>query len=414
VAEDVRIADRSWLDAPPTRTLVQALDLAGLDFRFVGGAVRDGVLGRPVADVDIATPALPETVLSALDRAGIKSVPTGLAHGTVTALVEGRPFEITTLRRDVATDGRHAAVAFSRDWREDAARRDFTMNALYADRDGGVTDFFGGIADARAGKVRFIGDPATRIIEDGLRILRFFRFHARYGLGKPDLEGLAACARLAAMIDRLSGERVRDELFKLLAAPDPLPAWRAMAEAGVAAHLLPDANADGLQAMVALEGALGLAPEVLRRLAALGGDAAQLKKRLKLSNRDAKRLIAIGAPGPRTVLIAHGAFGRALYGGEPDEVRDAALLGHVRAGTPDLPTLADFLGFLKTWREPKFPLSGADLRRRGVPEGAEVGRLLAAIELWWAMLDFKPGRAACLAELDRALLRARQPPAGAT
>lgn len=409
---EIEIADRSWLDAPATRKLVAALDAAGVEFRFVGGAVRDALLGRPVADVDVATPAVPGAVIAALDAAGFKSIPTGVAHGTVTALVDGHQFEITTLRRDVETDGRHATVAFSRDWREDAARRDFTMNALYADREGRVTDFFGGIADAQAGRVRFIGDPATRIAEDALRILRFFRFHARYGRGELDAQGLAACARLASMIDRLSGERVRDELLKLLGAPDPGPAWRAMARAGVAAHVLPGAATQDLERLVALEAHLGLSPDPLRRLAMLNGrrDAdgvAALKKRLKLSNRDAGRLLFLGAAGSRTALVAHGAFARALYRGEPDWVRDAALLEHVRTGSPDLPRLTEFLKFLESWREPKFPLNGADVRKRGVPEGEAVGRLLGEIELWWVTSDFTPGRAACLAELDRALARAR-------
>src|SRR5579859_1790498 len=210
--------DRSWLDAKATRTLVAALDAGGIDFRFVGGAVRDGLLGRKVSDIDVATPAMPGDVIRAVEAAGLKAIPTGIAHGTVTAVVGRQPFEVTTLRRDVETDGRHAVVAFTDDWRADAARRDFTMNALYADRDGRITDFFGGEADARAGRVRFIGDPGERIAEDALRILRFFRFHAWYGQGALDADGLAASTRLAGMIDRLSGERIRVELFKTLAA----------------------------------------------------------------------------------------------------------------------------------------------------------------------------------------------------
>src|ERR1700722_7255186 len=182
--------DGSWLDAEATRTLIAALDAGGVDFRFVGGAVRDGLLGRKVADIDVATPARPDAVVRAVEAAGLKAIPTGIAHGTVTAMVGHQPFEITTLRRDVETDGRHAVVAFTDDWRADAARRDFTMNAPYAGRDGGITDFFGGEADVRAGRVRFIGDAAERIAEDGLRILRFFRFHAWYGSGPLDPAGL--------------------------------------------------------------------------------------------------------------------------------------------------------------------------------------------------------------------------------
>jgi len=406
---DAILADRSWLDAPPTRRLVAALDAAGIDFRFVGGAVRDTLLGRPVSDIDLATPALPEAVMRGLAAAGLKPIPTGLAHGTVTAAVDGRHFEITTLRRDVETDGRHAVVAFTADWREDAARRDFTMNALYADRAGAVTDFFGGVADARAGQVRFIGDAAQRITEDALRILRFFRFPARYRRGALDAEGLAAATRLAPMIDRLSGERVRDELLKLLAAPDPAPVWQAMERAGIAAHVVApaaDAPPGILGRLTATEAQLALAPDPLRRLAALASplDArriATLKKRLRLSNRDAAALRAIVASGPRVAAIGRRAFGRALYGADPRQVSDAALIARAGTGSPDLGALKDLLRFGESWREPRFPVSGADLEARGLAPGPAFGKLLAALEEWWVAADFQPDRDACLAELER-------------
>ncbi len=400
------LADRSWLDAKATRTLVAALDAARLEFRFVGGAVRDALLGRPVSDIDVATPAKPDAVVRAIEAAGLKAIPTGIAHGTVTAMVGRRGFEITTLRRDVETDGRHAVVAFTDDWRADAARRDFTMNALYADAGGAITDFFGGEADARAGRVRFIGDAAQRIEEDALRILRFFRFHAWYGQGALDTEGVAASMRLAGMIDRLSGERVRVELFKTLAAPDPAPVWQAMIDAGVMAHAVPAAvHADHLSRMIALERALTLPPDRIRRLAALTGIVspelvAILKLRLKLSNQDVDHLSSFGTSADRVRLVAQGAFGKALYGALPNSIRDAAMLSEVASGGVGVEALAAFSRFIGGWIQPRFPLTGVELRAAGVQPGPEMGRLLAELERWWVAADFLPDRAACLAQLS--------------
>jgi poly(A) polymerase len=403
------LTDRSWLDTKATRTLIAALNAGGLDFRFVGGAVRDGLLGRPIADIDVTTPARPDDVVQAVEAAGLKAIPTGIAHGTVTAMVGRTAFEITTLRRDVETDGRHAVVAFTDDWRADAARRDFTMNALYADRDGVITDFFGGEADARAGRVRFIGDPVQRIAEDGLRILRFFRFHAWYGQGPLDAEGLAACVQSAGMIDRLSGERVRVELCKTLAAPDPAPACAAMIEAGVMAHFVPVAtHVDRLSAMVALERVLDLPADPLRRLAALtGAPSAELleaiRSRLKLANRDSDHLAAFGKFRDRVDMVAQGAFGRALYGADPAWVRDAAMLASLPSSVPDTTQLAELSRFIAGWTEPHFPLSGADLSAVGIKPGPEMGAILAELERWWVAADFQPDRKACLARLDTVL-----------
>ncbi len=394
------LAERRWLDDPATQKLIGVLDAAGIDFRFVGGAVRDGLLGRAVTDIDIATSALPDAVSRVLKAARLQAIPTGIAHGTVTAVVDGRHFEITTLRRDVETDGRHAVVAFTDDWRQDAARRDFTMNALYADPHGAITDFFGGLADAEAGRIRFIGDPAARIAEDALRILRFFRFQAHYGDGVLDAAGLAACAALAGMIDGLSGERVRDEVFKLLRAADPAPVWRAMIDSGVMWHVIPSAtHVDGLGKMIALEDALGLSPDPIRRLAALIGtqSVAALKSRLRLSNTDAEHLSSFANAAERLDLIAQAAFGRALYGANPLWVRDAAMLSEV-----DGETLAALQCFIGTWSEPRFPLSGADLLAEGIAPGPEMGRLLGEIESWWSAADFTPDRDACLAQLKQA------------
>jgi poly(A) polymerase len=394
------LLDRSWLDAPQTRVLTDALGSQGIEFRFVGGAVRDAVLGRIATDVDLATTAPPQTVAKVLKAAGLRSIPTGIAHGTITALAGDRHFEITTLRRDVETDGRHAIVAFTDDWREDAARRDFTMNALYADAHGVVTDYFGGIDDAKAGRVRFIGDPELRIEEDALRILRFFRFHAHYGQGALDPGGLAACAKMGGAIDGLSRERVRDEIFKTLRAQDPYPVWAAMINAGVMAHVIAGAtHVETLSRIVALERSLGLPADPLRRLAALIGPSQKLKERLKLSNQDADRLSAFDAFAKRVDHVAHGAFGWALYGAKPAWVLDAAMLSHAAIGIPDSTALENLVSFMGSWVEPHFPLSGADLQAAGIPPGPEMGRILAELERWWVAADFIPDRDACLERL---------------
>ncbi len=253
-----KIAPQPWMKAAPTRALLKALGDAGIAARFVGGCVRDALLGRPIADVDLATPARPEAVVAALEKARIKVVPTGIAHGTVTAVVTSarppRHFEITTLRRDVETDGRRARVAFDADWAEDAARRDFTINALYLDPDGRIHDPVGGLADLKAHRVRFVGEPARRIAEDVLRVLRYYRFEARFGTGAGDAAARAACRDAASLLAGLSAERVAQELLRLLAVPDPVPALRMMAEDGVLAAILPEATRlDRLQCLLALE-----------------------------------------------------------------------------------------------------------------------------------------------------------------
>ena len=299
------------MEAQATRAVMAALQAEGGvgAARYVGGCVRDTLLRLPAAmappaagdavlDIDIATPLAPPRVIAALERAGLKAVPTGIAHGTVTAVSQGRPFEITTLRRDVQTNGRHAVVAFTDDWAQDAARRDFRLNALYAEPDGRLHDpIGGGIADALAGRVAFVGDAATRIAEDYLRILRFFRFQAWYGRGEPDAAGLAACAALADGLAGLSAERVAKELLKLLAAPDPLPALSAMVACGVLQRLPLQAEVERLARLRALEDALGLPADPILRLAALSrGDPLTLARRLRLSNADRDRLAAAAGP----------------------------------------------------------------------------------------------------------------------
>lgn len=380
-----RIEPPDWLKNP---ALIALLDAIG-EARFVGGAVRDTLLKLPPGDLDLATPLAPSATMERLARAGIRTVPTGIAHGTVTAvLADGRPVEITTLRRDVATDGRRATVAFTDDWAADAARRDFTMNALYLDRTGGLWDPMAGFADCLAGRVRFVGEPARRIDEDVLRIPRFYRFHARYGRSPADPAARAACRDRAHKISGLAGERLQMETRKLLAADDPTPTIRLMIEDGVLGAYLPAPfHADRLAALVAIE------PEAdpIRRLAALLDDGPIAAERLRLSNADRDRLTMLTGPNPidpdagdRAQHIMLYRWGRALY-------RDWALL----RGAPHLLPPAD------VWPEPSLPVGGADVRALGVSAGPRVGTLLKQVEAWWIEGDFQADRASCLERLRR-------------
>lgn len=397
------------LDPPPAmaggeaRLVLGAIAAAGGAARFVGGCVRDALLGRDLRDVDVATDLEPERVVAALRDAGIRAVPTGLDHGTVTAVVGRRPFEVTTLRRDVETDGRRAVVAFTRDWREDAGRRDFTMNALSLDPGGDLYDYFGGVADAQAGRVRFVGEPERRIREDVLRLLRFFRFHAHYGRGAPDAAGLDACARLAPLLPTLSAERVRAELLRLLEAPDPAATWRLMEGAGVVARILPEARRVGR-----LDGVVRIGPPdpVLRLAAVLDGgrDAALgVAERLRLSNVERDRLALLAEP-PLAVAPEGDAraLRRALHRLGADRVRDLLFLSAAER-EEGRAALERALAEAAAWRPLDPPVRGRDLIERGLPPGPEMGRLIAEMEAWWEERDYRPDRAACLAELDRRL-----------
>ena len=381
----------AWMDEPPVQALLAGLMRGGIAARFVGGCVRDTVLGRPVGydDIDIAVDKPPETVMRALEAADLRVVPTGLKHGTVTAIVKGRPFELTTLRRDVETDGRRAVVAFTDDWLEDAKRRDFTFNAMYADPDGTIWDPFDGRADLLAGRVRFIGDPDQRIAEDHLRILRFFRFYAWFGRSPLDGAGFDACRRNAGTLSSLSAERVAKELLRLLAAPAPADALEAMVEAGALDHWLPEyAGAARLKALIAREDT----PDPLRRLAAIvSPPATAVAKRLKLSTQQSLRLqlmLEPVAPGDlenrRAALYRLGTslfIDRVLLEG-PDDWRAA-------------------LALARRWTPPELPINGADALALGLKPGPQVGALLEAVERWWIAGDFSADRAACLAELKR-------------
>ncbi len=403
-----RLAPQPWMEAPETVAVLDALEGAGAEVRFVGGCVRDALLGRAVNDVDLATDALPEAVVAALESAGIKAVPTGLKHGTVTAVSNHRPFEITTLRHDVETDGRHATVAFTDDWEADAARRDFTFNALSLSRDGVLHDPFGGERDLRDGIVRFVGDPTQRIEEDVLRLLRFFRFHAHYAAGDFDAPSLAACRASASRVPRLSVERVWSEMKKLLIAPDPAPVVRTMAEIGALASVLPDPiGVDRLDRLVHVEEEAAtrwpdIAGDPIRRTGALlppdGTSAVEAARHLKVSTAERARLVSIadglGQPPDMTTDPALRRLRRRL---SKEAMVDLALVLWAESGNEEPSAAAVEIAL--TWTPPDFPLSGRDVTALGVKSGPDIGRLLAAVEDWWIAENFTPDRDACLARL---------------
>jgi poly(A) polymerase len=385
----------------PTRRVLAALAAGGVVARFVGGSVRDTLMGRPVSDIDIATPAPPEMVTALLQKARVKVVPTGFAHGTVTAVAKPRHFEITTLRRDVEPQGRRAVVAFVDDWRVDAERRDFTMNALFLDPDGTLHDYVGGLEDVATHRVRFVGDPATRIREDVLRLLRFYRFHAQLGHPPADEAARAACRALAALLPTLSAERVAAEFLKLLAARDPLPALALMQEDAILPVILPEASHfDRLTGMVAIE------PETdpVRRLAALvavgGAGALALARRLRLSNEQRDRLQAMAAPEwPLDIAGDARAQRRALYHLGVDRYRDLVLLRAAEVGVSAKRRARTLLARASEIPEIRFPLKGRDVIALKIGPGPRIGALLAEVAAWWEAGDFRDDHKACLAEL---------------
>jgi poly(A) polymerase len=388
----------AWVSSRETRALVAALAKAGISLRFVGGAVRDSLLGRPatrIDDIDAATPARPEAVLTALEAVRIRAVPTGLAHGTVTAVFPKRHFEITTLRRDVETDGRHAVVAFDADWAADAARRDFTINAIYLSPEGELFDPVGGQADLAASRVRFVGDPARRLQEDVLRLLRYYRFEARFGHGAGDPMARAACRAAIPQLSTLSAERVARELLGLLAAPDPVRALELMQEDGVLAALLPEARQlDRLRRLRSQDPILRLAAVVETDKTGAKG----LAERLRLSRLDRDRLAALMPPFALDPFGDDHAQRLALYHLGTERYRETALLIAAQGRMP-WSRLQELLAVAETWILPVFPIGGDDVAELGVPEGPEVGHLLTAVRSWWEAGDFRADRAACLAKL---------------
>lgn len=379
-----RVIDALWLTSGPAGRVLALLNGDGEEARAVGGAVRNALMGLDVGEIDIATTAVPDEVVRRAKVAGIKSVPTGIEHGTVTLVVEGTPVEVTTLREDVETFGRKAKVMFGRDWQRDAERRDFTMNGLSASIDGVVHDHVGGIADVDAKRVRFIGDPDRRIAEDYLRILRFFRFYAWYGRGAPDADGLAACAALKAGMALLSAERVSKELLKLLAAPDPKPSVRAMSESGVLAQVLPQ-----VQPLELFEAMWGLTEDpVLRLSALLPADAAAvvgIAGALRLSNGVRDRLAAVVAEGPVVTAAMPEAEARAAIYRLGRGVFEDRLTRAEAGGSGDGAALRRLAA---TWTPPRMPVGGRDLARLGLKPGPETGRILKTFENGWIANDF--------------------------
>lgn len=397
-----------WLREPALVRVFDALNREGVETRVVGGAVRDAILGHPRGDVDLATTAETGVVAELASKAGLKVVPTGEAHGTMTVISEGRPFEVTTLRHDVETHGRHATVAFGADWEDDARRRDFTMNALYADRSGRLYDPVGGYEDVLAGRVRFIGDAIKRIREDYLRILRFFRFHAQFGNGPPDAVGLTASIRERRGLLGLSGERLRQEMLRLLVAPGAVPTVGIMADSGIFGIVTGGVPyVPSLDRYAAIEAHAEEKPDPIMRLAALAvfvpEDADRLRNRLRLSNAERDRLASaaggwwhmrpdLGERSRKTLLYR---IGEQAY-------RDRAMLAFIRSGADaDDPGWRELVGLATEWEPPVFPLKGADLVALGVPGGPEIGRILEQLEADWMAEGFAPDRHTLLARARR-------------
>jgi poly(A) polymerase len=408
VTTSAHLRDAVWLKRGEVKDLLAVLDRDGEEARVVGGAVRNELLHLAVQDIDVATTAVPEDVVLRVEAAGWKAVPTGIAHGTVTVVIGGKPFEVTTLRRDIETYGRKAKVVFGRDWTADAQRRDFTVNALSVTAGGTIYDYVGGLADIEARHVRFIGDPAQRIAEDYLRILRFFRFHAWYGAGVPDADGLHACIAARAGLDSLSRERVRMELLKLLLAPRAAPVLAAMAEAGLLGAVLGGVPLlASFENAVKAEAAMGVAPDAVRRLGALGvlvkEDAERLAERLRLSNAEAERLNTFdhwwrvspssGEPAARALLYHLG----------PQSFIDRVLLAWSRsqAGASDQ-SWRELASLPGRWTVPSFPLKAADIMSRGIVAGPALGAALRLAEQFWIDADFPADRVALDAIADRA------------
>ena len=384
-----------WMRDEALLKVMRALTQDGGEARFVGGAVRNSILGLDVREVDIATPLVPAEVTRRLAKAGIAALPTGIEHGTVTAAVDDRLFEVTTLRRDVETDGRHAVVAFSTDWREDASRRDFTINALYASSDGEIFDYTNGLDDLASGRVRFIGDAGTRIREDYLRILRLFRFHAWYGKGEMDSASLKAASKLKSGIAQLSGERVRKEFLRLVEADSPLPVLRVMAASQILSEILPGPlDLARLERLCAIDAQNFFAPDPLLRLGALlrGGEAqAQAAAdRLKLSNRERVRIVELMTGDKKIVsYLSIREVRKLLYRLGRDRFRDRTFLNWADDSKPsNAIQWRALLALAEAWERPVFPLGGRDVMLAGVPEGPLIGKILGDVEEWWIDSDF--------------------------
>jgi poly(A) polymerase len=409
---DVRaLADAPWLRSGPTARVLALLNGGGEEARVIGGAVRNALLRIPTGDIDIATTSLPDEVIRRAKAAGIKSVPTGIDHGTVTLVVEGQPFEVTTLREDTEAYGRKAKVAFGRDWVRDAERRDFTINGLSVDAEGVVHDHVGGLDDIAARRVRFIGDPHQRIAEDYLRILRFFRMHASYGAGEPDRAGYLACIGGRAGLAGLSAERVRMEMLKLVVAEGAVVAITAMADGGLLQPIFGGVCYTGpFAAMIAAEHLLGFQPSAVRRLGALTvavtEDAKRVAARLRLSNAEAKAIDSMGHRWWRLVGTDETRARRLLYRIGEQAYRDRLMLAWARAGVDNkLAHWRELANLPQRWSAPKFPLKAADFVARGIAEGPALGHVLALAEDAWLAADFPQDQAALAAIADQTVSR---------
>lgn len=399
IISDATADAKRLLAEPGVAAVVAALRAGGGEVRFVGGCVRDCLLGVTSDDIDLATDLVPNDVTKALQTASLKAIPTGIEHGTVTAVSEHRGIEVTTLRRDVSTDGRRAVVAFTRDWREDASRRDFTINALSLTPEGALHDYFGGRADLKAGHVRFIGDAVQRIAEDGLRILRFFRFYARFAKEQPDAKGLVACAEKAAMLDSLSGERIRVEMLKLLEARGAVAALRAMQSCDLFSHLLMEGvNLERLEELIALENGIDFSEpsfaRAIRHLAAIfqGKSTSSLAERWKLSNKERETLSWLAAT-PVQPLTEDSVKRRIRQEG-----RDNALSSNLISAPVGTDT-ASLLSLQKNWPIPVFPVTGEDLKKHGFASGPELGQALKRLETLWEDSGYNLTKEALLKKL---------------
>ena len=402
--------DAPWLTSGPAGRVLALLNGDGEEARVVGGAVRNALLKIPIGDIDIATTALPEEVIRRATAAGVKSVPTGIEHGTVTLVVDRQPFEVTTLREDTETFGRKAKVAFGRDWVRDAQRRDFTINGLSVDADGVVHDYVGGVADIAARRVRFIGNANERIAEDYLRILRFFRIHAAYGAGEPDRAGYLACIGGRAGLAALSAERVRMEMLKLLVAEGAAAAAVAMTDAGLLSAIFGGVAYTGtFAAMIAVERLLGLAPDPMRRLGALAvavtEDAKRVAARLRLTNAETRALDSIGHRWWRLAGMDEATARRRLYRLGEDAYRNRLLVAWARAGGIDMPEWRQSVTLPQRWSPPKFPLKAADFVARGIAEGPALGHVLTLAEDAWLAADFPLDDTALKAIADQTVSR---------
>ena len=409
---DARVlGDAPWLQSGPTARVLELLNGDGEEARVVGGAVRNALLKIPIGDVDIATTALPAEVIRRAKAAGIKSVPTGIEHGTVTLVVDSQPFEVTTLREDTETFGRKAKVAFGRDWSRDAERRDFTINGLSVDAEGVVHDYVGGLDDIAAKRVRFIGDPERRIAEDYLRILRFFRIHAAFGAGEPDRAGYLACIRARAGLASLSAERVRMEMLKLMVADGAAVAVTAMADGGLLLPIFGGVAYTGpLRAMVSAEGALGWKPDAIRRLGALAvavtEDARRVATRLRLTNAETRALDSMGHRWWRLAGMDQATARRRLYRLGAERYRDRLMMAWARAGEEaDSAHWRELALLPERWSAPKFPLKAADFIARGIAEGPALGQVLALAEDAWLAADFPLDQRALKTIADQAVAR---------